>query len=485
MDALIYTVMSGAERALHAQQVHANNLANLDTPGFRADLELAASQAVNGYGYDTRHLSELKANAVSTREGTVKSTGRELDVAVQGPGYLAVEDGTGEAYTRAGTLQVDADGALTVNGRPVLGEGGPIVLPPYTRLEIGSDGSISVQPAGETEMQTVDQLKLVKADGKDLTKNAAGLLVTRRPAAGRRRQRARAQRLPGGQQRRRGRGDGRHDDDQPRLRDADEALPGRRHDDPDRQPPDPRRVNRLPLFRTENPMNPALWISKTGVQAQDAKLQTIANNLANVNTVGFKRDRVMFEDLFYQVESQPGAQQADGTQAPTGVQLGTGTRVVGTQKVFTTGNLQTTGQSLDVAIVGNGFLQVALPNGDTAYTRAGQLQVNSDGKLVNAQGLAIQPEITIPANATGVTISESGLVTATVAGATAPTELGQLQLAGFINPAGLLARARTCSRRPWPAARPPPATPAATRWASSSRARWKAPTCRWSRRWWT
>lgn len=187
-------------------------------------------------------------------------------------------------------------------------------------------------------------------------------------------------------------------------------------------------------------MNPALWISKTGVQAQDAKLQTIANNLANVNTVGFKRDRVMFEDLFYQVESQPGAQQADGTQAPTGVQLGTGTRVVGTQKVFTTGNLQTTGQSLDVAIVGNGFLQVALPNGDTAYTRAGQLQVNSDGKLVNAQGLAIQPEITIPANATGVSISESGLVTATVAGSTAPTELGQIQLAGFINPAGLLAR---------------------------------------------
>ena len=187
-------------------------------------------------------------------------------------------------------------------------------------------------------------------------------------------------------------------------------------------------------------MNPALWISKTGVQAQDAKLQTIANNLANINTVGFKRDRVMFEDLFYQVESQPGAQQADGTQAPTGVQLGTGTRVVGTQKVFTTGNLQTTGQSLDVAIVGNGFLQVALPNGDTAYTRAGQLQVNSDGKLANAQGLAIQPEITIPANATGVSISESGLVTATVAGATTPTELGQIQLAGFVNPAGLLAR---------------------------------------------
>ncbi|HSI50152.1 MAG TPA: flagellar basal-body rod protein FlgG [Ideonella sp.] len=187
-------------------------------------------------------------------------------------------------------------------------------------------------------------------------------------------------------------------------------------------------------------MNPAMWISKTGVQAQDAKLQAIANNLANVNTVGFKRDRVMLEDLFYQVDSQPGAQKAEGTTSPVGTMLGTGTRVVGTQKVFTNGNLQTTGQSLDVAIVGNGFLQVAMPNGETGYTRAGQLQVNAEGKLVNSQGLALQPEITVPATATAVSISESGLVTATVSGSTAPTELGQLQLAGFINPAGLMAR---------------------------------------------
>ncbi len=186
-------------------------------------------------------------------------------------------------------------------------------------------------------------------------------------------------------------------------------------------------------------MNPAMWISKTGVQAQDAKLQAIANNLANVNTVGFKRDRVMFEDLFYQVERQPGAQGEDGAAAPAGVQLGNGTRMVGTQKVFTSGSLQTTGQSMDVAIVGQGFLQVEGPNGRPAYTRAGQLQVNSEGRLTNAQGLRLQPEITVPANATAITIAENGTVSATVAGAAAPTELGQLRLTSFVNPTGLLA----------------------------------------------
>ena len=186
-------------------------------------------------------------------------------------------------------------------------------------------------------------------------------------------------------------------------------------------------------------MNPALWISKTGVQAQDAKLQAIANNLANVNTVGFKRDRVVFEDLFYQVDQQPGAARDDNTVSPTGVQLGNGTRVVGTQKVFTTGNVQTTNQSLDLAIVGAGFLQVQRPNGDTAYTRAGQLQVNAQGRLVNAQGLPLMPEITIPNTATAVTIGENGVVSVTTSGTTAPTEVGQLTLAGFVNPAGLLA----------------------------------------------
>jgi flagellar basal-body rod protein FlgG len=186
-------------------------------------------------------------------------------------------------------------------------------------------------------------------------------------------------------------------------------------------------------------MNPTMWISKTGVQAQDAKLQAIANNLANVNTVGFKRDRVVFEDLFYQVDRQPGTQLPDGSASPSGVQLGNGTRLVGTQKVFTSGSLQTTGQPLDLAIVGQGFFQVALPNGNTAYTRAGQMQVNAEGRLTNAQGHALLPEITVPRNATSVTIGENGSVSVTVSGATTPSEIGQIKLAHFVNPAGLLA----------------------------------------------
>ena len=152
-------------------------------------------------------------------------------------------------------------------------------------------------------------------------------------------------------------------------------------------------------------MNHAMWISKTGIQAQDAKLQAIANNLANVNTVGFKRDRAVFEDLFYRAERQPGAQVSDNATGP-GVQLGNGTRIAGTQKVFTTGAMQNTAQALDVAINGNGFLQVEMANGEVGYTRAGQLRLNDQGRLTNAQGLPIAPGIDIPQDATGITIGE-------------------------------------------------------------------------------
>jgi flagellar basal-body rod protein FlgF len=179
MDALIYTAMSGAERALRGQQVHANNLANIDTGGFRANMELSTAQAVNGYGYDDRHMSQLQANSVSTRQGTLKATGRDLDVAVSGEGYLTVQGPTGEAYTRAGAMTLDETGTLRINNNVVMGEGGPIVIPEYSRIDIGNDGTISIQAPGTTTMQTIDKLRLVKAEGSELTKNEAGLLVAR------------------------------------------------------------------------------------------------------------------------------------------------------------------------------------------------------------------------------------------------------------------------------------------------------------------
>ena len=178
MDKLIYTVMSGAERIMRSQQVHANNLANADTQGFRADYEVAQAQVVPGYGYDTRHQALGSAEVVTQRGGMLKQTARELDVAIVGAGYLAVQVDDGEAYTRAGAMDVDAEGALSVNGRPVLGDGGPIVLPPFRAVSISADGTIAVLPEDGQDMQEVDRLKLVDGTAS-MAKNEMGLLVAR------------------------------------------------------------------------------------------------------------------------------------------------------------------------------------------------------------------------------------------------------------------------------------------------------------------
>lgn len=180
MDKLIYTALSGADRALRAQQVHANNLANMDTAGFRANLELTSAQSLQGgYGYDDTHMARSQSDAIVTRSGAIKETGRDLDVALSGNGYLAVQWQDGEAYTRAGALEIDADGALSVHGHALLGEGGPIVLPPHTSMAIGADGTISVLAPGAAEMQVIDKLRLVSAEAGELTKNEAGLIVAR------------------------------------------------------------------------------------------------------------------------------------------------------------------------------------------------------------------------------------------------------------------------------------------------------------------
>ncbi len=186
-------------------------------------------------------------------------------------------------------------------------------------------------------------------------------------------------------------------------------------------------------------MIPALYISKTGLSAQDKQLSTISNNLANASTVGYKRDRAVFEDLFYQIQRQPGAQETQDTQLPSGLQLGTGVRVVGTQKEFTSGSIQVTGNNLDVAIDGRGFMQFLAPDGGIVYSRNGQLHMNSNGEVVNAAGLLLQPAITIPQNTQQLTIGEDGVVSASIAGQVNPQQLGQIETVDFINPAGLQA----------------------------------------------
>jgi len=181
----------------------------------------------------------------------------------------------------------------------------------------------------------------------------------------------------------------------------------------------------------------SLHVAATGMVAQETNLDTIANNLANANTVGFKRQEAQFEDLLYQNLRAPG--RGPGQGAPAGVQLGAGARVVATSRYFAQGPIQQTGNPLDVAIEGNGFLAVNRPNGDIAYTRAGSLKLDSLGRLVNVEGLLIEPPITIPPDATNVHIGSDGIVSATQPGQSQPTELGQMQLATFPNHEGLQA----------------------------------------------
>jgi flagellar basal-body rod protein FlgG len=181
----------------------------------------------------------------------------------------------------------------------------------------------------------------------------------------------------------------------------------------------------------------SLWIAKTGLDAQQTNIDVISNNLANVSTSGFKRSRAVFEDLLYQNIRQPGAQSSQQTQIPSGLQIGTGVRPIAAERIHTQGNLQQTGNKLDVAIQGEGFFQVLMPDGTTAYTRDGSLQTDNQGQLVTANGFVIQPALTIPANATSVTIGQDGVVSVTQAGSAAAVQVGSLQLATFINPAGL------------------------------------------------
>jgi flagellar basal-body rod protein FlgG len=186
-------------------------------------------------------------------------------------------------------------------------------------------------------------------------------------------------------------------------------------------------------------MEPALWAAKTGLDAQQTQMSVTANNLANVSTNGFKRSRAVFDDLLYQNVSQVGASTSQTTQSPTGLQLGTGVRVVSTERSYTQGSLNNTGNSLDLAIQGRGFFQVLRPDGTIGYTRDGSFQTNAQGQLVNSSGYPVQPAITVPTGAQSVTIGTDGTVSVQLAGQAAPTTVGTVQLADFINPPGLQA----------------------------------------------
>ena len=181
----------------------------------------------------------------------------------------------------------------------------------------------------------------------------------------------------------------------------------------------------------------SLWTAKTGMDAQQTKMDVIANNLANTSTTAFKSTRTIFQDLMYQTVRQPGAQSTQQTQLPSGMQVGLGVRPIATERIFTQGSPQLTGNAKDVAINGNGFFQVLMPDGSTAYTRDGSFQLDNQGQLVTASGYPIQPAITIPPTATSLTIGNDGVITITQPNSQLPVQIGAMQLATFVNPAGL------------------------------------------------
>ena len=184
-------------------------------------------------------------------------------------------------------------------------------------------------------------------------------------------------------------------------------------------------------------MTQALWIAKTGLDAQQTRMAVISNNLANVNTTGFKYARPVFNDLLYQTVRQPGAQSSQNTEIPSGLMIGTGVRTMSTQKFYSQGNIIQTESPLDIGITGNGFFEILMPDGSTAYTRDGTFQLNSQGQVVTSNGFILQPAITIPSGTQSMTIGEDGVVSVVTAGSTSPTQVGSIQLADFINPSGL------------------------------------------------
>jgi len=186
-------------------------------------------------------------------------------------------------------------------------------------------------------------------------------------------------------------------------------------------------------------MKSALWVAKTGLDALQTKMSVISNNLANVNTTGFKRDRAVFEDLLYQNVRQSGGSTSEETSLPSGLQVGTGVRVVSTEKLHTQGNIVTSENALDLAVSGRGYFQILQPDGTTAYTRDGSFSVDANGQMVTASGYTLQPGIAIPAGAQSITIGSDGTVSVQIQGTAAPSIVGSIQLADFVNPVGLQA----------------------------------------------
>ncbi len=439
MDRLVWTAVSGMSASMARQRMIASNMANAQTIGFRAEVMQASPTTLQGTNIEVRAMNSATVFGAQMDPGTMTQTGRPLDIAVNGEALITVQasDGT-EAYTRRGDLTVSPNGML-VNGEgyPVMGEGGPISVPPGGDISIGENGAVLSRNKADADAQPqeIGRIKLASWRGTQINKGLDGLFRV----------------VDGGVL----------------PTDAEATVTRNRWNNPTSNPPkSSSRWSRRSAFTKcallvstakeldeggASLMRPApkrrsktcplqpFHVARTGLEAQDARMRVIANNLANIGTTGFKRDWANFATLAYQDARVAGQQSSSESAYATGLNLGTGVNVQSTTSITTQGTLNPTDNPLDLALDGDGYFQVQLPGGKLGYTRAGNFTRSADGQLVTSQGYPVQPAITIPEGASSVTISSDGTVSAKVDGASEATELGQLTISTFANPAGLQA----------------------------------------------
>jgi len=430
----IYIATAGAVAQSNALDTTANNIANASTVGFHGD-RIAFREALGTAKSLDVTLVDGGTSRVDQQQGAMTQTDNPLDLALEGDGYFGVDTAQGPRYTRAGNLQIDDARHLVNNeGATMRGEAGqPITVPPDAKVVgVGADGTVTA------DGNPVGKLELVRFAPSQLRREGRHAVRRHRPAAARRSAEG-SQRRPRGQQRQRRPRRRRSRQGVPHLRVADARDPGLpRCREPRGARPrwtQVRKHRRQTMFRS-------LATAASGMEAQQTKLDVTANNIANVSTNGFKKGRAEFADLMYQSVRPAGSATSASTVAPSGTEIGLGTRLVATSRDTGQGELHQTGNPLDVAIQGKGYLQVTLPNGTHAYTRNGALQLDNSGKLVTAEGYPVG-EITIPPDSTNVTISATGQVTVTQPNQTQATEVGSIQIATFANPEGLAAQGGT------------------------------------------
>ena len=393
------------------------------------------ARLLDGAGPTPSATTDFEGGALTQTEGP-------LDVALEGDGFLVVKTPEGLRLTRGGALSIDGSARLVdAAGNPVLGDQGEILLPPGD-VQINRDGVISVDGTPEATLRVVDiedPAQLLRGEGllfaTDAELVSAGGVTVHQgyleesnvePISSLvemieiQRVRVPAKSVGGA-----GSSPGHH---------RERVVPPGVTPDPN----GPAQARREPTD-TEESMDPSLQTAATGMKAQQTRVEVIANNLANVNTTGFKRSMPHFEDLLYQTAQ--GAQSVEGADADTteAIQIGRGTRLAAVQRVEIQGALLETGRKLDMAVEGDGFFQVQLPNGSPAYTRDGSFMLSDQGSLVTNAGYTVLPGVSIPPDTTDITISRTGILTATVAGSLDPIEVGRIELARFTNSAGLQA----------------------------------------------